>query len=100
MSLLAAASAIYMLALALAQAVIALHGHAAVAYGWIIGFATFVLVAWLASDDLYLRVELALVASSVVALAVFAWVAKKRLDEGSSADLESVIEAITERPLD
>ena len=100
MSLLAAASAIYMLALALAQAVIALHGHAAVAYGWIIGFATFVLVAWLSSDDLYLRVELALVASSVVSLAVFAWVAKKRLDEGSSADVESVIEAITERPLD
>jgi hypothetical protein len=100
MSLLAAASAIYMLALALAQAVIALHGHAAVAYGWIIGFATFVLVAWLSSDDLYLRVELALVASSVVALAVFTWVAKKRLDEGSSADVESVIEAITERPLD
>jgi len=80
--------------------VIALHGHAAVAYGWIIGFATFVLVAWLSSDDLYLRVELALVASSVVALAVFTWVAKKRLDEGSSADVESVIEAITERPLD
>ncbi len=100
MSLLAAASAIYMLALALAQAVIALHGHAAVAYGWIIGFATFVLVAWLSSDDLYLRVELALVASSVVALAVFTWVAKKRLDEGSSADVASVIEAITERPLD
>jgi len=100
MGLLAAASAIYMLALALAQAVIALHGHAAVAYGWIIGFVTFVVVAWLSSDDLYLRVELALVASSVVALAVFAWVAKKRLDEGSSADIDSIIEAMTERPLD
>ena len=100
MCLLAAASAIYMLALALAQAVIALRGHAAVAYGWIIGFVTFGLVAWLASSDLYLRVELALVASSVVSLAVFAWVAKTKLEAGSAADADSMIEAITERPLD
>ena len=100
MCLLAAASAIYMLALALAQAVIALRGHAAVAYGWIVGFVSFGLVAWLASSDLYLRVELALVASSVVSLAVFAWVAKTKLEAGSAADVDSMIEAITERPLD
>ena len=96
----ALASAIYMLALALAQAVIALHGHAAVAYGWILGFVTFVGVAWLSSDDLYLRVELALVASSLVSLGIFASVAKRRLNAGSSTDVESMIEALTERPLD
>jgi O-antigen/teichoic acid export membrane protein len=100
MGLLAGASAIYMLALALAQAVIALHGHAAVAYGWIAGFATFGLVAWLSSDDLYLRVELALIASSLVSLVVFAVVARCQLRAGSSVDVESMIEAITERPLD
>ena len=100
MGLLASASAIYMLALALAQAVIALHGHAAVAYGWILGFVTFVGVAWLSSDDLYLRVELALVASSLVSLAMFAVVAKQKLDAGSSTDVDSMIEALTERPLD
>ena len=100
MGLLALASAIYMLALALAQAVIALHGHAAVAYGWILGFVTFVGVAWLSSDDLYLRVELALVASSLVSLGIFASVAKRRLNAGSSTDVESMIEALTERPLD
>ncbi|MFM9112819.1 MAG: hypothetical protein ACKOPB_06160, partial [Actinomycetota bacterium] len=100
MSLLAGASAIYMLALALAQAVIALHGHAAVAYGWIAGFATFALVAWLSSDDLYLRVELALLASSLVSLVIFAVVARRQLRAGTSVDVESVIEAITERPLD
>ena len=100
MGLLALASAIYMLALALAQAVIALHGHAAVAYGWILGFVTFVGVAWLSSDDLYLRVELALVASSLVSLVMFAVVAKQKLDAGSSTDVDSMIEALTERPLD
>ena len=100
MSLLAAASAIYMLALALAQAVIALQGHAAVAYGWITGFATFVLVAWLSSDDLYLRVELALVVSSLVSLAIFAWVARAKLVAGFAPDVDSMIEAVTERPLD
>ena len=100
MGLLALASAIYMLALALAQAVIALHGHAAVAYGWILGFVTFIGVAWLSSDDLYLRVELALVASSLVSLAIFASVAKRRLNAGSSTDVASMIEAFTERPLD
>lgn len=100
MSLLAGASAIYMLALALAQAVIALHGHAAVAYGWIAGFATFGIVAWLSSDDLYLRVELALLASSLASLVIFAVVARRQLRAGSSVDVESMIEAITERPLD
>lgn len=100
MSLLAAASAIYMLALALAQAVIALQGHAAVAYGWITGFATFILVAWLSSNDLYLRVELALVVSSLVSLAIFAWVARAKLAAGFAPDIDSMIEAVTERPLD
>ncbi|NBW92536.1 MAG: hypothetical protein EBR53_08830, partial [Actinobacteria bacterium] len=71
MTLLAFASALYMLALAIAQAVIALSGHGRVAFGWCAGFATFALVAWLSSNDLYLRVELALVASSVVSLSIF-----------------------------
>ena len=100
MSLLAGASAIYMLALALAQAVIALHGHAAVAFGWIAGFATFGIVAWLSSDDLYLRVELALLASSLASLVIFAVVARRQLRSGLSVNVESMIEAISERPLD
>ena len=39
-------------------------------------------------------------ALSVVSLAVFAWVAKTKLEAGSAADVDSMIEAITERPLD
>lgn len=100
LTLLAFASALYMAALAIAQAVIALHGHATVAIGWLSGFVTFVLVAWLSSDDLYLRVELALVASSLAALLVFGWSIKNRLARGNRPDDESVIEAFAERPLE
>jgi hypothetical protein len=80
--------------------VIALHGHATVALGWVTGFITFVLVAWLSSDDLYLRVELALVASSVASLLVFGWSIKRRMESGDRPDAESVIEAFAERPLE
>ena len=57
-----------MLALALAQAVIALNGHKHVALGWSLAFVAYVLTVWQASDDLFLRVEIALVVSSVVGL--------------------------------
>lgn len=100
LTLLAFASALYMAAVAIAQAVIALHGHATVALGWVVGFVTFVLVAWLSSDDLYLRVELALVASSVAALIVFGVSIKGRLASDARIDDESVIEAFAERPLE
>jgi len=100
LTLLAFASALYMAAVAIAQAVIALHGHATVALGWVIGFVTFVLVAWLSSDDLYLRVELALVASSIATLIVFGLSIRSRLASGARPDDESVIEAFAERPLE
>ena len=59
MAMLALGSALYMVALALAQAVIALSGHALVAVGWTIGMVTFVVVTWLAGPDLFKRVEIA-----------------------------------------
>jgi O-antigen/teichoic acid export membrane protein len=70
-TLLAFASAIYMLASACAQSVLSMSGHVFVAIGWVASFATFVATAAWSSDDLFLRVELALIASAVVALAVF-----------------------------
>ena len=63
--MLALGSAVYMVALAIAQAVIALRGHALVALGWGVGAITFVLVTWLGADELFRRVELGLVASSL-----------------------------------
>lgn len=100
MTLLAFASALYMLALALAQAVIALSGHARVAVGWCTGFIAFALVAWLSSNDLYLRVELALVASSLVSLAIFIVSLKQKISDDATFDNASLIDALTERPLE
>src|SRR6185436_2089357 len=41
--------------------------------GWIAGLATFIVVTWVASHDLLLRVELGLVAGSLTAMATFAY---------------------------
>ena len=100
MTLLAFASALYMLALAVAQAVIALSGHARVAVGWCAGFVTFVVVAWLSSNDLYLRVELALVASSLVSLVIFIVSLKQKMSGDVMFDDASIIDALAERPLE
>ena len=70
-TLLAFASAVYMLAQACAQSVLSMSGHILVAVGWVASFLTFLAVALWSSDDLFLRVELALIASSVVAFTIF-----------------------------
>ena len=56
LTLLALGSGMYMIGLGIAQAVIALHGHAWAAVGWIAGLATFIVVTAVASHDLLLRV--------------------------------------------
>jgi O-antigen/teichoic acid export membrane protein len=99
MAMLAFGSAGYMVALAIAQAVIALRGHALVALGWGVGAITFVVVTWLSSDELFRRVELGLVASSFASLCVFAAALRSRLRSGDVPSGESVMEAITDMPL-
>lgn len=93
-------TAIYMVALTYAQAVIALHGHARVAIGWLLGMVTFVLVTWLSSSDLYLRVELGLVASSIVACGAFALALRERIAVGVGPDAGSLLEAVTDVPFE
>ena len=100
LTLLALSSALYMVAVAIAQAVIALRGHARAAIGWGLGFLTFVVVAWLSSSDLYLRVELALVGSSLIALVSFTIALRGLLRRGEVPDTESILVALSERPLD
>ena len=100
MTLLALASAMYMVGLATAQAVIALRGHAIVALGWFASFGGFVLIAWLSSNDLYLRVELALVGSSLIAIVIFAAALRKLMASDAIFDPESILDAFAERPLD
>lgn len=94
--LLAAGSGVYMLALACAQAVIALGGHRDQAFGWLIGMAVLGLSVWLVSDDLFLRVELALLLGSVAALASMASFLALRLRAVGSDELDpgDLIEAL------
>lgn len=100
LAMLALGSACYMVALALAQAVIALKGHALVALGWATGVVAFVLATWLSSDDVFRRVEIGLLTSSVAAMAAFALSLRHRLAIGAVPDSESMIEAITDMPLE
>jgi O-antigen/teichoic acid export membrane protein len=100
LTLLALGSGLYMIALAIAQAVIALRGHAQVALGWAAGMATFLLTTAVASDDLLLRVELGLVAGPAMAVLVFAAALHQRLAAGVTADADSVFEAMIDLPLE
>jgi O-antigen/teichoic acid export membrane protein len=99
LAMLALSSAIYMAGLATAQAVVALRGHHWVAVGWGLGFVTFVVTTWLAGDQLFRRIEIGLVASSVSALVVFALVLKARLRKGAAA-LTGPVGPFPELPLE
>jgi O-antigen/teichoic acid export membrane protein len=100
LAMLALSSAIYMASLATAQAVIALRGHALVAAGWGVGVAVFFLGTWLSSDLLFRRIEIGLVLSSISALTVFALSLRHLLVSGARPTHGSVMEAITDLPLE
>ena len=100
LAMLALSAAIYMLALATAQAVIALQGHALVALGWVLGVIAFVLGTWLSSDNVFKRIEIGLVVSSTVALVAFALSLRHRLRVGAVPDQASMMEAITDMPFE
>jgi O-antigen/teichoic acid export membrane protein len=97
---LALGSVCYMMALATAQAVIALRGHAWVALGWTIGVSVFVVFVALTRHDPFRRVELGVLAGSLAALATFAIALRSRLRAGAVPDAGSVIEAVTDQPLE
>lgn len=98
LTLLALGSACYMVALATAQAVIALHGHALVALGWVTGMGTFALVTAVAGHDLFLRVELGLVAGSGAAMIAFVTSLRAKLRSGAVPNHDSILTAVTDFP--
>ena len=79
LAMLALSSALYMMALAVSQAVLALEDHAYVALGWVISLITFVISTWLLSDDVFQRIEIGLVASSAAAVIAFGLRLRRRL---------------------
>jgi O-antigen/teichoic acid export membrane protein len=100
LALLAFSSATYMMALAIAQAVIALKGHALVAVGWFVGVVTFLLAVWLGGEEVFRRIEIGLVVSSLAAVITFAIALRARLRSGVVPDQDSIMEAITDMPFE
>lgn len=98
LTLLALASGMYMLALAVSQGVIALQGHKYVAAGWLSAMLSFLVITAFSTDELFLRVELGLVAGSTVALAVFSYALRARIRAGAIPDAETLIDGIADLP--
>jgi O-antigen/teichoic acid export membrane protein len=91
--LLAAGSVLFMLAQAMAQAVIALGGHTKMALCWLAAVATFVIVT-AAGTDLYLRVEVGLLAGCAVACLGMAALVRQLVRSGAKVHTGDLIEAI------
>jgi hypothetical protein len=99
-AILAVGSIFYMIALAIAQAVLALHGHAYVAIGWTVGMASFIISTWLLGGAPLRRVEIGLIIGPAAAAVVFALALRSRLRSGAQPDEGSLIEAFTDVPFD
>lgn len=94
LTLLALASGLYMLCIAIAQAVIALRGHRWVAIGWLTAVVTFLVLTAVSSDDLFLRVEIGLVGGSTAALVIFSLALKSRIAAGITPDADSMVDGV------
>jgi O-antigen/teichoic acid export membrane protein len=97
LALLAIGAGAYMGAVAIAQALIALKGHAVVAAGWFVGVFA-LLAALLIQAELIMRVELALLIGSSAALLFFAFALRWKLRTGASMDADSLTEALHDLP--
>jgi O-antigen/teichoic acid export membrane protein len=100
LGLLGLSCAAYMVALAIGQAVIALSGHRLVAASWGVGVAVFILVTAFGGDDVFLRVELGLVAGSTFAVVAMAASLATRLTAGAHFEPGPVIEALHDLPME
>jgi O-antigen/teichoic acid export membrane protein len=99
LALLAAGSGAFILALTLAQALIALMGHARAALAWVIGIAGFVVVTAV-GDDLFLRVELGFLAGSVMAACTMGAFLLQRIRAGVPDSVVPLVHAIEHEPLE
>jgi O-antigen/teichoic acid export membrane protein len=98
---LAGASAIYMLALALAQALIALSNYSRVVLGWASGLVAFVVVTAL-GHELLPRVEHGFLAGSLAAAVVMAVSVRSLLSRGLAGthDADDLVEAGHQLPIE
>jgi O-antigen/teichoic acid export membrane protein len=98
---LAAASAVYMLALALAQALIALATYPRVVIGWAVGLVVFAVVTAV-QHDLLPRVERGFLAGSLASAVMMAWSVHSVLATGAAGghDADELIEASHQLPIE
>jgi hypothetical protein len=57
-------------------------------------------VTWLATDDLFRRVELGLLVSSLVSMITFGLALRYKLATGVVPDQDSIMDAITDMPFE
>jgi O-antigen/teichoic acid export membrane protein len=100
LAVLALGSSFYMLGLATAQALIALHGHGIAAIGWTVGMLAFAVSTWAIQGEVFRRVELGLLIGSASATVVFVGALWARLRSGAAPDPDSLIAAITDVPFE
>jgi O-antigen/teichoic acid export membrane protein len=101
LALLAAGSGLFILALTLAQALIALMGHSRALVAWAVGIVAFVVVTALTGPDLFLRVEIGSIAGAGASAAMMALMLIPRMREGIGADsLTELVEQIEHEPLE
>jgi O-antigen/teichoic acid export membrane protein len=99
LGLLALGSGAFILALTLAQGLIALQGYAQAAIAWVVGIVAFV-VAVALGNDLFLRSELGYVVGSSVAAATMAAFLVSRLRRGGPESMEALVQQIEHEPLE
>jgi O-antigen/teichoic acid export membrane protein len=99
LGLLAVGSAAFILALTLAQGLIALRGYRAAAISWVIGIIVFVAVT-AAGHDLLLRVELGFAFGSLAAAAAMGALLMSRMRSGISPDVDRLVEVIEHETLE
>jgi O-antigen/teichoic acid export membrane protein len=100
-ALLAAGSGLFILALTMSQALIALNGHALTMWAWLAGIAAFVVATAVSSHELFLRVEIGSIAGAAVSTLFMVLLFRRRFREGvSSGNLASLIEQIGYEPLE
>ena len=104
LGLLAAGSGMFIIALTVAQALLALKGHKAAALAWFLGVVAFVIVTATASAAgarLEMKVELGFLAGATVSTLVMGAALLSRMRRGVPADgIEGLIEQIEHEPLE
>jgi O-antigen/teichoic acid export membrane protein len=100
MALLGVGSAVYMLALTLGQALIALEHHGRYAFGWVVGVVVFLVAVLVGGSDVLLRGELAYFVGSIAALIAMAALLWRPLRETTGREAEALFDAVRAEPIE